>query len=558
MRVSDLIIEYLRQETPYIFGIVGKAVSPIFDSVINRRDIKIITTRHEEGAAFIATGYAQASGKLGVCIGTTGSGSTNLLTGVAAAYMNSVPLLVITGQTSTEKYGKGAHQESTGEGRTINTVEIFRHATKHSTSIVNPTRTPEILQNAIRLAKSGRMGPVHLNIPFDVLMAEIDHKVNNFQSTTHTSKLASDHNSIRKAINLIEQSKHPTFIMGSGCVFSGGSPVLIGIAQKYNIPLATTHGAKGGVYENNPLNLGILGVCGHDTAFEYISNESDLLIAVGTSFGEFGTMKWKQNIAANKKMIHIDIDPGEIGKNYPVDIGLVGDAKTILQQIEHELQIQSIPPKLFKGNDVSSSKWNLTKVGFQEKLDDISLPLKPTRVIKEVRDNTPANTIFVSDAGQHAQWVQHYLPIYEEGEYYSKQNFSSMGYGVCASIGIKLAKPKKPVICFCGDAGFQMNGNEIATAKQFNIPVIWIILNDSRWGMPYYGMLDIFGRTDHCDLPNADFAIVAKGLGIDGYTVTKPNELPTIIKESLAIKKPVVIDVKIDPNERVPFYKATK
>jgi len=551
-KVANVIIEYLRQEKiKYIFGITGKAISPLFGAVEDYNDITSITTRHEGGAAFMAYGYAQASKTIGVCCGTTGGGSTNLLTGVATAYMNSVPMIVITGQVPTKDYGKGGFQESTGEGRSLNVVELFKATTKHSTQLINPNKVEDVLRNAIRIALSDRMGPIHINVPLDINFKEVDYELKSREFFVPTSKSACNNESVERAVELIERANKPLFLTGWGTIINDGHHEVIKIAEKLNIPIATTLQGKGAIRTNHPLCLGIVGLCGHEPAINYAFEEADLLIAIGTTFGEFASLNWHQGLATNKKLIQIDIDATEIGKNYSVDLGLVGDAKTVLQQIHTQIERRSVFPKSFKHN-LSETGWEINKYSEPGKMESLSIPLKPQRVLKERRDSTPKQTIFLADSGSHWGWAMHYLPIYEGGAIYPTIGLGSMGAGVCSAIGIKLAKPSSPVVSNCGDGSFQMNGNEIATAKQFKVPVIWIIFNDSRYGMVYHATKKIYGRACGAMLYDVNFAKIAEGFGVRGYRIEKPNELADKLPKAIRLNEPVVMDVLIDPEECPP------
>jgi acetolactate synthase-1/2/3 large subunit len=295
-----------------------------------------------------------------------------------------------------------------------------------------------------------------------------------------------------------------------------------------------------------------MGVCGHTLAADYLIDESDLLIVVGSSLGEFTTFNWDIRFLKNKKMIQIDIDNREIGKNYPVQLGLVGDAKIITHQLN-----QAIEKSNFK---IRNSKAELEKYIVENKsfinstiMDDCSVPLKPQRVMKEIRENTPDNTIFLADSGSHWAWAMHYLPIYNGGGFYPTIGLASMGASICSSIGVKLSKPENPVICICGDGSFLMYGNEVTTAQQYNIPVIWIILNDSKYNLPAVSLQKMFNRSIGIELNVINFSKLAEVFNIKGYRVEKPNELPQVLAEAITLKKPVVIDVIIDPNEMPPL-----
>ncbi|MFO7999997.1 MAG: thiamine pyrophosphate-binding protein [Marinilabilia sp.] len=552
-RVVNIIVEQLvKENTKYIFGVTGKAISPLIDATLDFEEIAFIPARHESGAALMAYGYAQGSGHIGVCCATTGGGSTNLATGVATAYMNSVPMLVITGQVSTGEYGKGAFQESTGLGQTIDVVDFFESMTKASFSVESPGDAPNIINHAIAIATSGRRGPVHINLPFDIQHAEISNElperiVSGSSKGARINKIL-----LKEAVNLFESSQKPVILIGWGGVLSGAAPVLTEMAEKLNIPVATTLQGKGAIEENHPLYLGYLGLFGHPVVAEYIFEECDLLVAVGTDFDEFTSFNWDERFRNNKDIIQIDIDPDEIGKNYPVRVGLQGDAHHISIQLKQRLEDSSLGSKP-SGNAIMEKIRSQGRVINPKSVEDNGVPIKPQRLMKEISDSTPENTLFLADSGSHCVWALHYLPVRRGGGFYPNQSLGAMGASICASMGVKLSKPEHPVICICGDGSFLMSGNEIATAGQLQIPVVWIILNDSKYNLPALSLKKMFNREVGVELNQTDFSAFAKALNVEGYRIEKPGELEGILDEVLKSNQPAVIDVVIDSDEVPPI-----
>lgn len=553
-RVCDVIMHYLCQcGVAYIFGITGKTISPLFDATYNY-PIRPIMARHEEGAAFMAYGYAQMSKMLGVCCGTSSPGAMNLMAGVASAYMNSVPMLVITGQVPMSDFGKGGFQEATNQwqsiGRSVDVVSMFSNVTKMSRQIIDPQKAPEIIRSVIKMAMTGRQGPVHLSIPIDVNLSKIKLHAWKNNEFLPANKQMCDLSALESALNLIEQAEKPVFLLGWGTILANGSSTLLKLAEHLNIPVVTTPQGKGGIPTNHPLCLGVMGLCGNPSAINYIFEEADLLIAVGTSFGEFTTLNWDPKVATNKKLLQIDIDPMEIGKNYRVNVGLVGDAELILEQL-FKMSEKKLRSKKFQA--LSSDRWDTNKYYTPEQMTSTAIPLNPQRVMKELRDSTPDNTIFLADSGSHWGWATHNLPIYKNGMFFPSLGLGSMGAGICSAIGIRLSSLDAPVVCICGDGSFQMNGNEIGTAAYYKIPVIWIIMNDGRYNMPFYGTIRLYGRGEEmCDLMKVDFVRFASSFGIKGYCVKKPGELTDVMSNVLSLKEPAVIDVHIDKNIIAP------
>jgi acetolactate synthase I/II/III large subunit len=611
-RVANIIIEHLLQEDiKYIFGVTGKAISPLIDATLDYEEIKYISARHEGGAALMAFGYAQGSGEIGVCCGTTGGGSTNLATGVATAYMNSVPMLVFTGQIATIEFGKGGFQESTGYGQSIDTVDFFKSITKESLTLINPLKVAETIRYAIRSATSGRKGPVHINIPVDIQFAEVEYELQEKIKTNISYELSWESVAMDDTIALIDDAKRPVFLVGWGGCLSGANLEIIEIAEKLNIPIATTLQGKGGVHAKHPLYIGIMGLAGHNSAIDYIFEKADLMIAVGTTFNEFTSLNWDIGILKNKKIIQIDIDGREIGKNYPVQVGLVGDAKIIIHQLKILVEKLEIKPKSFNNSNKNikvlienpdnnvevviednriyintdnfennsilistrkekyvpdaspfdgmgviinnSEENNIVKFTNPEKMLDESIPIKPQRLMKDIRDNCPNDSIFLADSGSHWAWAMHYLPVYPGGDFYPTLSLGAMGASICSAMGVKLAKPDQVVICICGDGSFLMQGNEISTADQYNIPVIWVILNDSSYNMPAISSQMIYHRTVGVHFNKTNFAKLAEAYNIKGYNVEKPGELTDILSEIISSKRPAIIDVNIARDEIPPI-----
>lgn len=555
-KVNELLVNYLREMgIGYIFGITGKTITSMFDPPQDYDDIRTITTAHEGGASFMAYGYSQATGKIGVVCTTSGGATTNAITGVASAFMNSQPMLVISGQVPLCDFGKNAFQESTGVGRSMDSVAMFKPITKQSTMLVSPQKAGEYFRDAIRLALTGRPGPVHINIPMDVQLAPTEEMVMPKKLFIPETRTLADPRGVERAAKLLAAAKYPVILMGWGAVMSRAHSDLIRLAEKLNIPVATTVQGKGGIPTNHPLCLGVMGLCGHQTARDYIFEQADLLIAVGTQFGEFNTDNWASALKGDKPIIQINVDPAEIARNYPVEVGLVGDAKAVVGQLSDLIESRKIPPKILP-IQVSDSRWDLRKYETPEHMEDMSVPIKPLRVTKELRDSTPDDTIFLGDSGSHWGWATHGIPIYKGGEFYPGISLGSMGTAVASSIGIQLAKPNQSVISIVGDGAMLMNGSEISTAAHYNIPVKWVVFNDERYNMPYAGITKLFGEARAqipCELPRCDFAKMAEAFGVKGYTVTRPGQITEIMPEVLASKKPTVIDVKIDKDPVPPI-----
>ena len=480
---AGLLLRYLEGEgVEYIFGVPGTALVPLYDAINKQDAIKPILSKHEEGAAFMADGYARVSGKIGVCYSTSGPGTTNLVTGVANSYMDDVPLLVITGQVPTSIYGKGTFQDSTKEG--VDSVAMFDPITKYSEMIMSRYKMPETLREAFRIAFSGKKGPVHLSYPKDIMEAEIEDTLlpprgYRVKSTYFDRKLVID--ATEKLVN----AKKPAMLVGSGVIASDATLEVLELAEMLNIPVATTPKAKGAFPEDHDLSLGVLGFSGSPAAEEYLMGDVDVLLVVGASLNQLTTFSWDPKLEPSDSLIHINIDPSEIDKNYVADIGLVGDCQAVLSEISFRIlrEIQKHDPKEERPiEDIIKFKDSVGVVVDEEKMFSESVPIKPQTMMREIQESLPDDAIVFVDTGNHICWAIHYMR-FKKPNFISAFGMLSMGYATAAAIGGKLAAPDRPVVAIVGDGCFLMNGMEIATAVNYDIPVVWIVQNNSKLGL---------------------------------------------------------------------------
>jgi acetolactate synthase-1/2/3 large subunit len=559
MNAAELLMRHLEAEgVKYLFGVPGAPLMPIFHATYHPDSrIKAIISKHEEGGAFMADGYSRVSGHIGVCCGTSGPGTTNLITGIAASYMDSIPLLVLTAQVATSTFGKGAIQECTGEDRSFATSEVLKAFTKSSVMVLSPDNISFFIKKTLRTALLPRMGPVHLNLPPDIMRKEVGN-IDPLLETFRVETSYFDRDKIKLAAQALLKSRRPTFFLGFGCILSQASQEVRDIAELLNIPVITTPKAKGAFSEDHPLSLGPFGLAGCPTASEWLLNRhSDCLLAIGTSFNEWATNGWDPRLKGDKLLLQIDIDPTQIGKNYPTNIGMVGDAKTVLRELWFELQreIKRTGFLLERSLD-QAEEFKRTYPWIPDPTNLISpaKPILPQRLIHDIRSVVPRDGIFFIDAGNNTLWAIHYLQIYEPGTFQLALSYGPMGYSIPAAIGGKLAAPDRPVIAICGDGGFLMHGMEVSTAVQYDIPAIWIIMNDSRLNMIYQAeSLQNRPGLDRYEFKPTDFSLVAKGLGALGFRVERPEDIVPTLQEALNSKRPCVLDVVIDRDELSPI-----
>jgi acetolactate synthase-1/2/3 large subunit len=551
MTAIHVLLRYLELEgVEYIFGIPGGAITPLYEALFERKTIQPILAKHEEGAAFMAHGYARASRKIGVCCTTTGPGGTNALTGIAAAHADSVPILLITAQVSTRVFGTGALQESTSFG--VDLVEIFRPITKMSIMIPSAERVPAMVQRALRVAQSGRPGPVHLSLPADVQKQLIRHEV--VQRACYRTDCSSlDLEATQKAARALVTAERPCILAGSGVALAGAEEELSKLATRFQIPVATTPKGKGVFPESHPLSLGVFGFAGHPWADNYLlGGLADVLIVVGSSLGEWATHAGDPRLQPTKTLIHVDIDPAEIGKNYPTAIGVVGDAKAVLGELVQQLGKLRAGRSPFSDEPLKRVRATMPRYRSLEAQSSAACArIKPQHMVREMQRVLPSNTLLFVDIGNCISWLGHYYEIRETGTYFVNLGLASMGHAPGASIGGKLASPDKPVVAVLGDGAFAMNGMEIHTAVDHRIPIVWVVLNNCGHGMVYQGDKLLLGRHLNSTLFNVpiDVCGVAQGLGAKTFKCDTLASFRPALEQALTANCPCVIEALIDDEE---------
>ena len=502
----------------------------------------------------MADGYARIKGSLGVCFATSGPGATNLVTGVATSYVDNIPVLVLTGQVATSSYGKGAFQDSTKEG--VDSVQMFDSITLHSSMIISKYMAHDQIKEALRIALTGKRGPVHLSLPKDVMASELECELPT--STTYRPPAEYfDRRMVIEAAQELADAKTPAILIGTGAVTSSACEDIKELAEMLNIPVATTPKAKGAFPEDHPLSLGVFGLCGSPMAEKCLmSGQTDVLLIIGSSLNQMTTLSWDPRLAPSKCLIHINIDPAEIGKNYKVDIPLIGDARTIVNEISFRIMrlIQDKESTEEGTKRVARIRQEVGLYVSPEKIESNSIPVKPQRMIKELERALPENAIIFSDTGSHMCWAIHYLTTKRPNSFICPFGLLSMGYSTAAAIGGKLAAPDRPVVSLVGDGCFQMNGMEVATAVNYDIPVVWIIQNNAKLGLVHeLQKAPLGGKTVTTTFKKVDFAKIAEGLGAKGYQIEKPGELEELLPKVIASNEPSVIDCTIDSTEIPPL-----
>ncbi|MBN2073179.1 MAG: biosynthetic-type acetolactate synthase large subunit [Actinobacteria bacterium] len=541
---AQMLIKSLKEEgVEVIFGYPGGVVIPIYD-VLFDSDIRHILVRHEQCAAHAADGYSRATGKTGVCMATSGPGATNLITGIANAYMDSIPIVAITGQVATPVIGTDAFQEADITG-------ITAPVTKHNYLVKDVEDLPRIIKEAFYIASTGRPGPVLVDIPADVSRAMID---SNFKAEMnlpgYKPTTRGNLRQVKQAVKLIYDSKKPVIFAGGGVISSEGSDVLREFTDFAGIPVITSLLGKGVYPETEELSLGMAGM--HGTRYANITfMETDLIIAVGTRFDDRVTGKLSE-FAVNARIIHIDIDPAEIGKNMETLIPIVGDAKTVLTDLLSNYR--EITDKKGKPDRSEWLKWiKRMKKEFPQRYDRASKKLKPAYIIERIYDITGGDAIICTEVGQNQMWAAQFYKFTRPRTFISSGGLGTMGFGLPAAIGARLGKPDKTVIDIAGDGSIQMVSHELATAVSNKIPVKIMLLNNGYLGMVrqwqelFYKKRYSATCIDNC----VDFLKLADAYGCSGIRVKNAGEVDDAIKKALSIDNVVLVDFLIDPDENV-------
>ncbi len=543
MRGGEALIKSLQdQGVDVVFGYPGGQVLPLYDMIYDS-DLRHILVRHEQCAAHAADGYARASGKVGVCISTSGPGATNLVTGIATAYMDSSPIVAIAGQVPSWLIGNDAFQE-------VDTIGMTMPITKHNFQPINGEEIPETIKSSFYIAGTGRPGPVVIDLTKDAQEQEVefneDIKIDlpGYKPTRKGHPLQ-----IKRAASLIQNSEKPVILAGGGVIISDSSKELLKLSELIGAPVTTTLLGKGCFPEDHDLALGMLGMHGRRPA-NFAVDDCDCLIAVGCRFSDRTTGKVDE-FAKDAKVIHIDIDPAEIGKNIDVEIPIVGDAKIILSNL-----VKAISQSRISGK---SQEWtNYLKKFKMSSIPRISfddIPLKPQQVMKEIMEAVDEDTIMTTDVGQNQMWMAHYFISKKPRTFLSSGGLGTMGFGFPAAMGAKVAMPESDVVAVCGDGGFLMVSQDLATIKEYDIPIVVCVLDNRYLGMvAQWQNLFYEKRLSHTHLGEVpDFVKLAEAFGVNAERVERPGEMRETLKNAINSGEPTLIDITIDPNEILPM-----
>ena len=531
------------EEVEVMFGVPGGAILPAYDPIIDSH-IRHVLARHEQGAGHMASGYAHATGRVGVTIATSGPAATNLITPLQDAYMDSVPVVAITGQVARASIGNDAFQEA-------HTWGISMPVTKHNYLVTRAEDIPDVIREAFHLASTGRKGPVLVDIPKDVLAETMTwHRPGRIDLPGYKPLTKGHPRQVKAAMDLIEAAERPILYAGGGIIASNAADRFRRFAELIDVPVVTTLMARGVIPDSHDLTLGMPGMHGNYTATQGMQR-SDLLIAIGARFDDRVTGN-PDGFAPDAKVIHVDIDAAEIGKIRAVDVPIVGDAGAILDQLTAEAEERDPPP--------DRSAWFATLRDWQERFplsyeQDPAGPILQQYVIEELHAATGGDAIVVAGVGQHQMWTSQFWGFEKPRTWINSGGLGTMGYAVPAAVGAKAAMPDELVVAIDGDGCFQMTSNELITAAVEKIPVKVFVMNNHSLGMVkqwqhlfYDGRLSAVDLTDH----TPDFVMLAEAMGCAGFRVDHPDEVRPVIEKALAVEdRPVVVEFRCDPEAMV-------
>jgi acetolactate synthase-1/2/3 large subunit len=530
MKASELFVNCLENEgVQYIFGLPGEENMDLLDALVDS-PIEFICTRHEQSAAFMADVYGRLIGKAGVCLATLGPGATNLITGVADAYLDRSPLVAITGQTGLEVMHKESHQH-------IDIVQTFKQFTKWNARVELSKTIPEVIRKAFKVAQTEKPGACHIELPEDVAASDAAGAplpVTGFK-LPHT-----DHNVCAKAAEIIQKAKRPILLAGNGVIRGKASGALRDFVEKTRIPVANTFMSKGVLPTESEFSLSTIGLQSRD----YIScgfDRADLIISVGYDLVEYAPSLWNKD---NKPIVHVDFTPSEIDEYYMPQIEVIGDIEANILCMMEDIEPIEVDdfPRLLK---------NMMYDELHGYAEDNGFPLKPQKILSDIRKIMGSKDILLSDVGAHKMWIARIYPAEEPNTTLISNGFASMGFSLPGALSAKMLYPDRKVLAACGDGGFLMNCHDLETAVRLNLPVVILVFNDGKYGLIEWKQINQFGRTYGVSFDNPDFVALAKSFGAAGYRVKSADELQPILNEAFSTNRPCVVDVPVDYKENL-------
>ena len=544
MSAGQAVLESLKAEgVEYLFGLVGSAYLEILDAMYGQEELQFVGTRHEQGASFMAVGYAMASGQPVVCIAQNGPGATNLLTGVAAAYKLYAPMVVLAPGPMQQDYYRDSAQE-------LDHIGIFKPVTKLAVQINKASRIPELLRDAFRVATSGKMGPVLVDLPRDLLnQKDVEVELLSTERSRPAQRPEGDSQRVAQGVQIVKNAAFPVILAGGGAVWSDAGDEIVRLAELVGAPVIATYGHNDVVSNKHPMYVGHLGRGGAPEAEDAVK-KADVILAIGTRLPHFTTFYDNRYIPKAAKIIQIEIDQREIGRNYPVEVGIVGDALAVTRALVKGLEATAeFPGKERRVKEVAELK-DRRRLRLEADGSLNSMPMKPQRAFYELRKVLPEDAALVFDAGGCTAFAFDELDCNVPRSFFDTVDLACIGSGFPLSLGVKMALPQRPVISIGGDGGFLMNAQELMTAVEWNIPVVSIVLNNNGWGSEKAYQKVLYGeRYIGANLTNPRFDRLAELCGARGYYVERPGEIFDAVEDALKAGVPSVIEIPVDPDE---------
>ena len=566
IRGCDLVVEYLiKEKVPYLFGYAGHGAVGLLDGVYNHQDeIKIIFPRIESAAGYMADAYFRASGQVIPVYTSTGPGPMLLTVAMGNAFYDSSAFIAITGQVATSQYDSGALQEEYRHHQ-ADFPSMARVITKRSFQAQSVEDLARFMPKAFKLARTGRPGPVHIDVPYDLWIRTGDTEVPEPEERSlHLEwRTPGSPEAVGKAFDLLMKARRPLILAGGGVIASDATAELRAFAEHVNVPVYSTFMGKGVLSAKDPLYLGIAGCWGEYPAQEAARN-ADVILAIGCRFSDIHCSSWVPGYTYNippTKLIHVDIDPTEIGRNYPTELGIVGDAREVLKQLGELARREPRRERTPWHDDVEAWKLEWQNYIGPEMASDAT-PIDPRRAIGELRKAAPDDTLMITDTGNHQTWVEQYWEAYEPRSVFTPGGFAGMGFGTCGVLGLKLARPDRPAVCVTSDGSFMMFPGAVATAVEHDIPAVWVVLNNytigvirdlQRFYMDNREIGTSFMKHATGELWNPDFAGMAEAMGAGAISVEQPGDLSDAFDAALKAGKPYLIDVKVNRDTAVPL-----
>ncbi len=532
MKLAEVMVKCLEHEgVRYIFGLPGEENMEMLDALRSSGSIEFVMVHHEQAAAFMADVYGRLTRKAGVCLSTLGPGATNLITGVADAFLDRAPMVALTGQTSRERMHKESHQH-------LDIVSTFRPITKWNTLLQKPEVVGEVVRKAFKVAEQEKPGPTHIDIPEDVTRADIECEV---LTISERHEPEPQESTLRDALALMHRARFPMVLAGNGVVRSRASAALRRFVEKFQLPVATTFMGKGVIPFDHPLCFMSVGLQARD----YIScgfERADLVVSIGYDMVEYHPELWHPK--KDKKIIHIDHTPAEVDAWYVPEVEVIGDIATSLDRLTDMGSDREGDPGVNRLRDFILRE-------IEQNRDDRSFPMKPQRILSDVRNALDPQDIVISDVGAHKLWIARMFPCYYPNTCIISNGFASMGIALPGAISAKLVHPDRNIVAVTGDGGFLMNVQELETAVRVRTPLVVLVMNDQSYGLIRWKQLTLYGRATAVDWGPINFKLLAESFGARGYKVEAAEELYSILKDALASRTVSVIDCPVDFNENI-------